>query len=97
MFLTFFSRKVTCASGVSILKIIINKPPCCGNCTVKNVHFEDKDLDLANDYQYFGTQTGYALLDEFELQCGFPNRWTDPDGHAITKFVFKRMQTRNQL
>ena len=47
IFLTFFSRKVTCASGVSILKIIINKPPCCGNCTVKNVHFEDKDLDLA--------------------------------------------------
>ena len=82
-------RKITCASGISTLKIFINNPPCCGNCTVTNKQFIDSDEDNVNDYENFGTRTGVALLDEFEVRCGSPHRWKDPDGHVITKYVFK--------
>ena len=72
-------KKMTCATGVSTMKILVNQPPENGKCTIKNLGRTEDD-DPSNP----GINT--ALLDIFHIQC---SSWTDPNSHAITKYVFK--------
>ena len=72
-------KKMSCSTGLSTMKILVNQPPENGKCKITNLG-RTEDKDLANP----GINT--ALIDIFHIEC---ERWTDPNAHAITKYVFK--------
>jgi hypothetical protein len=71
-------RKFTYASGITYLNVFINSPPDTGTCIVQ-VGKENSTWVVAN--------SGRGLLDVFRIVC---SGWTDPNYHAIVKYVFKR-------
>ena len=73
------SKKMSCSTGISTLNIKVNDPPVNGQCVIKNLGLTE-EMDPVNP----GENT--ALLDVFMVHC---TAWTDPNQHAITKYVFK--------
>ena len=72
-------KKTSCSTGLSTMRILVNQPPENGYCKISNLGRTEAD-DPTNP----GINT--ALLDIFHIEC---KAWTDPNAHAITKYVFK--------
>ena len=65
--------------GYTKMTTYINNPPVNGTCSI--LRYDEKQDE------WIDTNFGLALVQIFKLFCGLD--WIDPDGHRITKFVFK--------
>jgi hypothetical protein len=80
--IVFNGLKNISASGLAEMHLAINDPPENGTCTIKTASIEES----SGKEVWQPAATGYALIDEFKIQC---TNWVDPNGHTITKYVFK--------
>ena len=64
------------------MKLIINDPPENGTCWIRILSHDALGREV-----WSPAKTGKALVDTFLLGC---HDWADPNGHVITKYVFKR-------
>ena len=83
----FNGRKNVSASGLSTLKILVNRPPENGTCYIQR-----RVLKADGSYEWENAETGLAMLDEFKLWC---KDWVDPNGHTIVKYSFTIVQLDN--
>ena len=65
--------------GFTTMTAYINNPPSNGTCSI--VGFDEKTE------KWYDTNSGLALVQTFKLSCDL--KWQDPEGHRITKFVYK--------
>lgn len=69
------------SSGSSYLDIIVNQPPVNGTCELLVLSTNEN-----NEEEWIPASSARSLKDVLRVIC---SGWVDPDGHSITKFVFK--------
>ena len=73
-------RRIT-SSGITLLNLIVNQGPEGGTCAWLKQETRGNETGW-----HAGSEDGYALVDRYKITC---SDWTDPEGHPLTKYVFK--------